>query len=631
MMTKFIAYMLVFCLVFPHQLVIFASTGDEVPMSQEQYEQDQQEMKSALGNMFSDINSTGFEVSDDTVVTEPEETEVDNSGDNDTHEEEADVPVQDNDTEATQSHLSGLYYCLIKQMNKNLLFNIEDKQFGMESMGDQSKYKIWDFTIDVKGGAKVFPAEHCKSKITKLNDSDYTTFIRNISTFFNETGLEAVRDYKELVSSLDRETALENSAVLDRFELKPGGLSIKYEPTGGAPVVSESIMANLLALMTRERQFEVKGESGENLSGDPDKLLSAIESLDNTKKKAAMSSMIALFIRSEYAFITKNQFESQSVDLQTLRETTRSELARREAEDQEKSAKNKEFWGNVGKGLLTVGLAVGGGLLAWHLIDSLNDDDDDDDDDEFDGPMYPYYNQMPYMPPQSYPMQTYQPYPPQNYTPVQPTLPTQNTSDLGTLLVDLKAKLEAIIKLQRNLITNYVQRTNTNMTDSDKDTFRRTVAQIDGLVTEANPLIQMMENSAIPAGGDLNTINTARAECYTLITEVKNNDRIIKEFNSQMNIVGSGVAGPAAAGTSPAAATSTPTTAASATPWTDPTVIEIINGYLTTNKLNQWGLPDTPGVVQHTPPSAVGKNRYEWLMQNPKIYNYVQSELAKKQ
>jgi hypothetical protein len=161
------------------------------------------------------------------------------------------------------------------------------------------------------------------------------------------------------------------------------------------------------------------------------------------------------------------------------------------------------------------------------------------------------------------------------------------------------------------------------MTDSDKDNFRRIVGQIDGLVTEANPLIQMMENSPVPGGQDMSYINEARRKCYEMIQEVKNNDRIIKEFNQSMNIVGTGMNGPMSASSSPGVGTN------AATPWTNPQARQIIDAYLANNKLNQWGYPDTPGVTQHTPPSAMGKDRYQWLMENPRISAHVNAELRK--
>ena len=158
------------------------------------------------------------------------------------------------------------------------------------------------------------------------------------------------------------------------------------------------------------------------------------------------------------------------------------------------------------------------------------------------------------------------------------------------------------------------------MTDSDKDTFRRTVAQIDGLIREVNPLIQRMENTPIPGNPqDMGTIFDARQKVYRLIDEFKNNDREIKEFVSQINLIGSGMAGPMSAQSSPGVV------AANATPWTDPKVRGLVDEYLAKNKLNSWGYPDTPGVIQNTPPSAMGKDRYQFLMDNPSIRSYVNS------
>jgi len=207
-----------------------------------------------------------------------------------------------------------------------------------------------------------------------------------------------------------------------------------------------------------------------------------------------------------------------------------------------------------------------------------------------------------------------------------PPPPPQQGADYGRILVDLKAKLEAIIRKQRELITRYVQRTNVNMTESDKDTFRRTVAQLDGLVRESNPLIQLMENTPVPAGPqDMGTIFDARRKVYQYITEVKSNDRQIKEFMGQMNLMGSGLAGPMGPGTSPLAPGSSP--GFGATPWSSPQVQTAVDSYLASNSLNRWGYPDTPGVIQNTPPSAMGKNRYQWLMENPSIRGHVQRSM----
>ena len=62
------------------------------------------------------------------------------------------------------------------------------------------------------------------------------------------------------------------------------------------------------------------------------------------------------------------------------------------------------------------------------------------------------------------------------------------------------------------------------MTEADKDNFRRTVAQIDGLVREVNPMIQMMENTPIPGNpNDLGTINGLHREVRQMIGEVEQN------------------------------------------------------------------------------------------------------------
>ena len=162
------------------------------------------------------------------------------------------------------------------------------------------------------------------------------------------------------------------------------------------------------------------------------------------------------------------------------------------------------------------------------------------------------------------------------------------------------------------------------MTEANKDDFRRTVAQIDGLVREANPLIQMMENSPIPGNAqDLGTINTLHREVRNMITEVKNNARQIQEFMSRMNLMGTGAA-PGAPGTSPAA----PQSSVGAQPWTNPQVTAAIDEYLRSNNLNQWGYPETPGVRQGVPPQAVGKNRYQFLWENPSVRAAAQKAMS---
>ena len=104
------------------------------------------------------------------------------------------------------------------------------------------------------------------------------------------------------------------------------------------------------------------------------------------------------------------------------------------------------MWGNI----LKVGLAVGGGILAWKLIDNLNsdnEDEDEDDDDRFDGPIMPpppppWMMQPPYGGfPEGYPWFSMVQYPPPPYQPgpLHPPPPQQppvvpTTATAGTKL-----------------------------------------------------------------------------------------------------------------------------------------------------------------------------------------------------
>ena len=217
-------------------------------------------------------------------------------------------------------------------------------------------------------------------------------------------------------------------------------------------------------------------------------------------------------------------------------------------------------------------------------------------------------------------------------TPEPPPVPVQQGPDYGSLMVNIKTKLEAIIKMQRRLITNYVQKTNTNMTQSNKDDFRRTVAQIDGMIMETNPLIQMMENSAIPGNpASLGAIEDARRTVYRYREEAENNNRIIQEFSQRMNLTGSGMAGgpggfPAAPGNSPGAPGNSPAPMP-AQPWTDARITSLIDQYLSEKNLNQWGGPNSPNVTQSMPSTAYGKNRYEWLWQSNTVRTWVNARL----
>jgi len=344
--------------------------------------------------------------------------------------------------------------------------------------------------------------------------------------------------------------------------------------------------------------------------------------------------VIALRILISQAFKDGHQHVSDAISDQTYREVTDSENARDEAAEAQKKENRKEMWGNI----LKVGLAVGGGILAWKLIDNLNsDNEDEDDDDRFDGPIMPpppppWMMQPPYggfpggypggypgqFPPQPYPPGPQYPPPPQQ-PPVVPQPPPQQGPNFGRLLVDIKSKLQSIITLQRQLITKYINRTNSNMTEADKDNFRRTVAQIDGLVREVNPMIQMMENTPIPGNpNDLGTINGLHREVRQMIGEVEQNARQIQQFMGQMNLQGTGFAGPASAGTSPNLPTPPPPVAQ---PWNNPNTQAAINKCLQDHKppLNQWGFPENPNIKQGMPPGAAGMSSFQYVWNNPRI------------
>ncbi|MEE2923501.1 MAG: hypothetical protein VX619_01870, partial [bacterium] len=219
------------------------------------------------------------------------------------------------------------------------------------------------------------------------------------------------------------------------------------------------------------------------------------------------------------------------------------------------------------------------------------------------------YPQQPYPPGPQYPQQP----------PVVPQPPPQQGPNFGRLLVDIKSKLQSIITLQRQLITQYINRTNSNMTESDKDNFRRTVAQIDGLVREVNPMIQMMENTPIPGNpNDLGTINGLHREVRQMIGEVEQNARQIQQFMGQMNLQGTGFAGPASAGTSPNLPVAPPPTAQ---PWNNANIQAAINKCLQEHNppLNQWGFPENPNIKQGMPPGAAGMSSFQYVWNNPRI------------
>lgn len=49
--------------------------------------------------------------------------------------------------------------------------------------------------------------------------------------------------------------------------------------------------------------------------------------------------------------------------------------------------------------------------------------------------------------------------------------------------------------------------------------------------------------------------------------------------------------------------------------WNRQDVQDFISAYLSKNKLNKWGYPDTPGIIQHTPKGYYGNydNTYHWV------------------
>lgn len=537
------------------------------------------------------------------------------------------------------------YACLLNDMQTVMGYSnfannpMEGFVYSAEAMGNnlEASRPALFFDVEFKDKYTINPLRTCRAKIKTMTESNFEHLVTELLSFYSEGVIQTAI----LQDFLKEQDSIGAGKGTERFEIKNSLKKFIFRPS------HEIAEANAKLVSTKGLRFfaDMANLEGGKIK-DPN-----FSAMNTRSADRGAYYLLGLRIKLEYAYHNKEGMEAEAVVQNTNKITDSVDKAREEAKKQEDSANSKEMWGNIAK----VGLAIGGGILAWKLIDSLNKSDDkDNDDDRFDGPMYPPYMMNPYgynnmmsggMMPGMYPQMPYpsmnqmpyQPYPPQQMyppqvqqpiqypttqTPVQ-TVPSVNQgADYGRLLVDLKAKLEAIIRLQSQIIEQYVRRTNSNMTDSDKDNFRRVVAQIDGLVTEANPLIQMMENSAVPGGQDMSYINSARQKCYEMIQEIKNNDRIIKEFNQKMNIVGTGMAGPMSPTSSGVGST--------ATPWTDPRARQIIDTYLTSNKLNQWGYPDSPGVTQHTPPSAVGKDRYQWLLENPRIAAHVNTELAKK-
>gem|GEM_PF-2419670 len=646
MFNRIVVYTLILCLAFPHQLaVVFADTGS-----------DDMEAKIETANNLQDklsrlISADGieFDLRDAPADPPPQDPPPQDPPPQDPPPQDPppqdpppqdpppqdpppqDPPPQDPppSNQPDNNQVKIVYACLMENLQKSVAKLYEYARPAIvEYNGSQLSTRerpALKFSVVVDGdglsSVRFRPFGRCYQNAASLPAGDYRNLIFDLKYILEDGAVAGILSELKEIEEVRKE-----GGVTDQYVMRNASRSIQFKPKK-APDSRESGVKHVLRELANRSSLEPVGP-GLNGIVDP-----SFNNLVKYSLKNAGYWIVALQILLNASFDTREEMEAEAVRDQTAREIDSAENARDEAEDAEKAEKRKEFWGNVAK----IGLAVGGGILAWKLIDSLNSDDEDDDDDEdrFDGPMMPpppppWMMQPPYGPPGypgGYPPGGYPPpYPPQPAYPPTPQMPpqvppppVQQGPDYGRILVDLKAKLEAIIRLQRDLITKYIQRTNSNMTESDKDTFRRTVAQIDGLVREANPLIQMMENTPVPANPqDMGTIFDARRKVYQYITEVKDNDRQIKEFMAQLNLMGSGVAGPMAAQSSPGVVAP-----AGPTPWTNPKAIALVDEYLAKNKLNRWGYPDTPGVIQNTPPSAMGKNRYQWLMDNPDIRSYV--------
>ncbi|MBW7874533.1 MAG: hypothetical protein H3C47_00935 [Candidatus Cloacimonetes bacterium] len=548
---------------------------------------------------------------------------------------------------ADTQKIKNMYICLLRELQHQVAHGGSYRYVNVqplstnEIMGGGRETVIgFDVTIDytsenVKLGRVIYnPFVTCRAQFNALTNAERDNLKHELIEFLDDASFRGgiLKEYVEV------EPSLNVGAAEPRYVLNNSERRIVFKPTKAyAPQHQSAAVRKAL------QHFHTKADAGEVI----DRNFSRLDTHLNTPTTQLVKPsnwLVALRMKLVYIGSSQSDMEGIAVGITTGNLVDSAEEARKRAEAAQKSADRKEMWGNIAK----VGLAIGGGILAWKLIDSLNKDDDDDDDDKFDGPMYPPYMMQPpyqpYPPMQMYPpMGMYPPgamyppgtgYPPGGYPQPQPPYPQPQPQpypqpqppvgqDYGSLLVELDTRLQNIIKLQRELITGYVQRTNTNMTDSDKDNFRRILAQIDGEIRNVNPMIAQMENSPVPPNSaNMGAINEKRAAVYRYIQEVKNNDRIIKEFNQSMNIVGSGMAGPAAAGTSPGAAP-----ALGAQPWVNPNVRAHIDQYLRDNKLNRWGYPDTPGTTQHTPPGAMGKDPYQFVWENPAVQTYVNSKM----
>ena len=647
MFNRIVAYTLILFLAFPYQLAVtYADPGSE-----------DMESKIATANNLKDklsrlITADGIEFDlrdapEDPPVEDPpvEDPPVEDPPVEDPPVEDPpveDPPVEDPPVEdppvtspPDNNQVKIVYACLLENLQQSVAKLYEYArpsivEYNGSKLSTQARPALkFSVVVDGDGLRKVRfrPFGRCYQNAASLPAGDFRDLIFDLKYVVDDGAVSAI------LSELNEiEEQRKEGGATDQYVLKNSSRTIEYKPKK-APESRDGGVKHVLRELANRSSLEPVGP-GLNGVVDP-----SFNKLVKFSLKKAGYWIIALRILLQASFDTREEMEAEAVRDQTAREIDSAESALTEAEKAEKSEKRKEFWGNVAK----IGLAVGGGILAWKLIDSLNsddEDDDDDDDDRFDGPMMPpppppWMMQPPYGPPGypgGYPPGGYPPpypprpqYPPMPQGPPQvPPPPVQQGPDYGRILVDLKAKLEAIIRLQRDLITKYVQRTNTNMTEADKDTFRRTVAQIDGLVRESNPLIQLMENTPVPGNPqDMGTIFEARRKVYQYITEVKDNDRQIKEFMGQLNLMGTGQAGPLSPQSSPGMAPGP----VGPTPWTDPRAVALVDEYLGKNKLNRWGYPDTPGVIQNTPPSAMGKNRYQWLMDNPDIRGYVNSKM----
>ncbi len=545
---------------------------------------------------------------------------------------------------------SDVYVCLLKELQKQVgegyrYADITARDYTGDELRSAST-KILGFSVfityNVSNGARLGRARYspfgtCKTLVKALGDTRVERLKGELLDILHQGTLAngIMSEYLSTEPRIGREPVA-------NYELNNTAGEIIWQPTMGYGTAMQK-QGVVYAL----QQFHRKIRPSRNVYDTNFERLEAQMARNGSRQLIDASNwLVALRMKLRYLDMAGHEQETDATDQVHVELVDSAAEARRQAEEEQNRANRREMWGNIAK----VGLAIGGGILAWKLIDSLNsDDDEDDDDDRFDGPMYPPYMMPPYQPYPPMPMYPpgggmYPPgtgYPPVQqpmYPPQQPMYPPQQPpvvqppvtqpvgQDYSSMLYELEQRLNKIIRLQRELITTYVQRTNTNMTDSDKDNFRRTLAEIDGEIRIANPQIAAMDNSAVPPNAaNMSAINEKRASIYRLVSEIQNNDRIIKEFNATMNISGTGVAGPAAAGTSPTAGTNTITS--SAQPWQNAQVRSYIDEYLRNNNLNRWGMPNTAGAVQFTPPAAVGMDTYEWNWRNPNIQTYVNSKL----